>query len=315
MSKRSALGKGLGALIPAGEDRPADDIFPGADSAPGAFPQGSVREVPVDAIAPNPHQPRQRIDPEALSELAASITEHGLIQPLVVSLTVSDTVVEDQGLHRSPTGPQYTLIAGERRLRAARQAGLTTVPAIVKEATPEEMLELALVENIQRADLNPLEEAGAYHQLAETFGLTQQEIADKVGKNRVSVANALRLLRLPEFCQSMLANGQISEGHARAMLALEDDEELMQRALKTVIRQQLNVRQTEELVRRLRTLPTSAKATRTVPPETRALETEFAQALGTKVNLSRSKRGGRLTIHFYSEEELQGLYDILVQRS
>jgi ParB family chromosome partitioning protein len=315
MSKRSALGKGLGALIPSGEDRPADEIFSGAESPTGAFPQGSVREVPVDAIAPNPHQPRQQIDPEALAELAASIVEHGLIQPLVVSMTVSDTAVEDQSLHRSLTGPQYTLIAGERRLRAARQAGLATVPAIVKEATPEEMLELALVENIQRADLNPLEEAGAYHQLAEIFGLTQQEIADKVGKNRVSVANALRLLRLPEFCQSMLANGQISEGHARAMLALEDDEELMQRALKTVIRQQLSVRQTEELVRRLRTLPASPKATRTVPPETRALESEFAQALGTKVNLSRSKKGGRLTIHFYSEEELQGLYEILVQRS
>ena len=320
MSKRSALGKGLGALIPAGGDRPLEEAF--FDSAPGDSKPGGIREVPVAAILPNPHQPRQQIDPEALAELAASIAEHGLIQPLIVSmagLDAADRSPADPGAIETQTearqtGVRYTLIAGERRLRAARQAGLTTVPVIVKEATPEEMLELALVENIQRADLNPLEEATAYHQLSELFGLTQQEIADKVGKNRVSVANALRLLRLPDFCQSMLANGQISEGHARAMLALEDDEELMQRALKTVIKQHLNVRQTEEWVRRLRTLPASPKATRTVPPETRALETEFAQALGTKVSLSRSKKGGRLTIHFYSEEELQGLYEIMVQR-
>ena len=309
MSKRSALGKGLGALIPDSDDRPAQDLFAIEDSLATAASQGNIREVPVEAIAPNPHQPRHHIEPETLTELAASIAEHGLIQPLVVSTAVPDTAFDETG-----TKPQYTLIAGERRLRAARQAGMATVPVIVKEATPQEMLELALVENIQRADLNPLEEAAAYRQLTEIFGLTQQEIADKVGKNRVSVANALRLLRLPEFCQSMLANGQISEGHARAMLALEDDEELMQRALKSVIKQHLSVRQTEELVRRLRTLPASPKATRTVAPETRALETEFAQALGTKVNLSRSKKGGRLTIHFYSEEELQGLYEILVER-
>ena len=300
MSKRSALGKGLGALIPPGEGI----LGEGQSLALDDSPRG-VREVPVDAIAPNPHQPRQHLDRETLAELAASINEHGVIQPLVVS-----TSVPDIGL-----GAEYTLIAGERRLRAAKLAGLDTVPVIVKEATPEEMLELALVENIQRADLNPLEEAAAYQQLGEVFGLTQQEIADKVGKNRVSVANALRLLRLPTFCQSVLANGQISEGHARALLGLEDDEELMHRALKTVIKQQLNVRQTEELVRRLRTLPASPKATRTISPETRALETEFAQALSTKVSLTRSKKGGRLTIHFYSEEELQGLYEILVQRS
>jgi ParB family chromosome partitioning protein len=287
-------------LIPPGGRIPGEGESPIQDDSPSG-----VREVPVDAICPNPHQPRQHLDPETLAELAASIGEHGLIQPLVVSTSVPDIG------HNA----EYTLIAGERRLRAAKLAGLDTVPVIVKEATPEEMLELALVENIQRADLNPLEEAAAYQQLGEVFGLTQQEIADKVGKNRVSVANALRLLRLPAFCQSVLANGQISEGHARALLGLEGDEEMMQRALKTVIKQQLNVRQTEELVRRLRTLPASPKATRTVPPETRALETEFTQALGTKVNLTRSKKGGRLTIHFYSEEELQGLYEILVQRS
>lgn len=284
MSKKRALGRGLDALIPTGESAPTH-----------------LQQVPVEAIVPNPHQPRQHMDPEALQELASSIKEHGLIQPLIVS-------------ERMP-GLDYQLIAGERRLEAARLAGLDVVPVLVKEATPEQMLELALVENIQRADLNPLEEAAAYQHLTETFGLTQQEVADKVGKNRVSVANALRLLRLPDFCQSVLAAGQISEGHARALLGLEDDEEMLKRALKAIIKQGLSVRQTEELVRRLRTGPGSPKATRTRPPETRALETEFAQALGTKVSLARSKKGGRLTIHFYSEEELQGLYELLVQRS
>ena len=290
MSKKRALGRGLESLIPS-----AGAL--GDDAA-------SVLQIPLDEIAPNPQQPRQRLDPEALRELAASIREHGLIQPLIVSEAGPD----------APPGIHYHLIAGERRLEAARLVPLEAVPAIVKEATPQQMLELALVENIQRADLNPLEEAAAYQHLADDFHLTQQEIADRVGKNRVSIANALRLLRLPDFCRGVLANGQISEGHARALLALEDDLETMRHALNRVISQQLSVRQTEELARRLRSAPASPKATRAVAPETRALETEFAQALGTKVRLQRSKRGGRLTIHFYSEEELEALYEVLVLR-
>ena len=282
MGRRSGLGRGLSALIPETEE-----------PAPG------LAQVPVSVIVPNPMQPRTTVDAEALAELAASIREHGMIQPLIVT----------------QQGPeQYQLIAGERRLRAARMAGLVQVPVVVKEATPQQALEMALVENIQRADLNPLEEASAFQHLVDDFGLTQQEIADRVGKNRVSIANALRLLRLPDFCKGVLANGQISEGHARALLALEDDLEAVRHALRQVIAQQLSVRQTEELVRRLRSSPASPKATRTVAPETRALEGEFAQALGTKVRLQRSKRGGRLTIHFYSEEELEALYEILVQR-
>lgn len=287
MSKKRALGRGLEALIPS-----TGDSYSG------------LRQVPVDVIAPNPHQPRQRLDPDALAELAASIQEHGLIQPLIVSEALED----------APPGCEYQLIAGERRLKAAKLAGLERVPVIVKEATPEQMLEMALVENLQRADLNPLEEAAAYQQLSDEFGLTQQEIAEKVGKGRVSVANAMRLLRLPDFVKSVLANEQISEGHARALLGLEDDLEVMKHALKRAIEQRLNVRQTEELVRRLRTSPASPKARRTVSPETRALESEFARALGTKVNLVRSKKGGRLTIHFYSEEELQALYDRLIEQ-
>jgi ParB family chromosome partitioning protein len=304
MSKRSALGKGLGALIPEGAGLSPQAETPAQESA-----AAQVREVPVDVIALNPHQPRHHLDPEALNELAASIREHGLIQPLVVSSSVQGVPIE-----ATSRPAQYTVIAGERRLRASVLAGLETVPVLVKEATPREMLELALVENIQRADLNPLEEAGAYQQLIDVFGLTQQQIADQVGKNRVSVANALRLLQLPDFGQDALASGQISEGHARALLGLKENTDLMQQALATVIKQQLSVRQTEELVRRWRTEPASPKATRTVSPETRALETEFSKALGTKVDLSRSKKGGRLTIHFYSDEELQSLYDMMVQR-
>ena len=303
MSKRSALGRGLGALIPE-ESGLAQEPAPPQESD-----SAQIRDVPVDVIALNPHQPRHHMDAEALNELAASIAEHGLIQPLVVSNAVQGVPVQD------PSRPvQYTLIAGERRLRASKLAGLETVPVLVKEATPREMLELALVENIQRADLNPLEEAGAYQQLSEVFGLTQQEIADQVGKSRVSVANALRLLQLPDFCQDALAAEQISEGHARALLGLKENPDQMRQALAVVIKQQLSVRQTEELVRRWRTEPPSPKATRTVAPETRALETEFAKALGTKVDLSRSKKGGRLTIHFYSDEELQSLYELMVGR-
>ena len=234
MSKRSALGRGLGALIPEGAGLPLQEEPPAADRT-----TARIREVPVDVIALNPHQPRHQIDPEALRELAASIQEHGLIQPLVVSSSV-------QGVSAEATlrPAQYTLIAGERRLRASKLAGLETVPVLVKEATPREMLELALVENIQRADLNPLEEALAYQQLSDIFGLTQQEIATQVGKNRVSVANALRLLQLPDFCQDALASGQISEGHARALLGLKENTDLMRQALGTVIKQQLNVRHT-----------------------------------------------------------------------
>jgi ParB family chromosome partitioning protein len=289
MSKKRALGRGLESLIPSG-----DLLGPDA---------GTVLQVPVDEIAPNPRQPRQYLDPEALRELAASLQAHGMIQPLIVS---------EAGPGAEP-GIQYYLIAGERRLEAAKLIELEAVPAIVKEATPQQMLELALVENIQRADLNPLEEAAAYEHLGEEFGLTQQEIADRVGKNRVSIANALRLLRLPDFCKGVLASGQISEGHARALLGLEDDLEAMRHALKQTIAGQLSVRQTEELVRRLRSSPASPKATRTVAPETRALEGEFARALGTKVRLRRSSRGGHLTIHFYSDEELDTLYELLVQ--
>ena len=279
MAKKRGLGKGLGALIPVSETGPT--------------------EVPVDAIAPNPMQPRQDLDLEALEELAASIREHGLIQPLIVS-QVSD--VEAQ---------PYQLIAGERRLEAAKLADLTKVPVIIREASPQEMLELALVENIQRADLNPLEQATAYRHLMDDFGLTQEQVAERVGKSRVAVANSVRLLRLPDEIKGSLAQGQITEGHARAMLAL-DGPDGQRNVWKAIIGRGLNVRQTEELVRRLTAEPRPKRLGQPPSPETKALEDRFREALGTKVQLFRSKRGGRLVIHFYSEEDLQALCDLVV---
>jgi ParB family chromosome partitioning protein len=280
MAKKRGLGKGLGALIPVSETGPT--------------------EVPIDDIVPNPMQPRQGLDREALEELAASIREHGLIQPLIVS-QVPDT--EPQ---------RYQLIAGERRLEAAKLADLTKVPVIVREASPQEMLELALVENIQRADLNPLEQATAYRHLIDDFGLTQDQVAERVGKSRVAVANSVRLLRLPDEIKGSLAQGQITEGHARAMLAL-DGPDGQRNVWKAVLGRGLNVRQTEEMVRRLTAGPRPKRLEQPPSPETKALEDRFREALGTKVQLFRSKHGGRLVIHFYSEEDLQALYELMVR--
>ena len=278
MAKKRGLGKGLGALIPVSETGPT--------------------ELPVDAISPNPLQPRQKIAPEELAELAASISEHGLIQPLIVS-QVSDAEAR-----------RYQLIAGERRLEAAKLAGLTKVAVVIREATPQEMLELALVENIQRADLNPLEQATAYRHLMDDFGLTQEQVAERVGKSRVAVANSVRLLRLPDEIKSSLAQGQITEGHARAILALDQPDE-QRKIWEEVLKRGLNVRQTEETVRRLVAGPRPKRPDQSSSPETRALEDRFRETLGTKVQLYRSKRGGRLVIHFYSEEDLQTLYELI----
>ncbi len=294
---KHGLGRGLGALIP--------PITP-TEQMPG------VRQAQVAAIVPNPMQPRHRFDPEALRELSDSIKEHGLIQPLIVTPAPDSTEL----------APRYQLIAGERRWQAAKLAGLVSVPVVVRGASPQEMLELALVENIQRADLNPLEEANAYRQLMSDFGLTQEEVAGKVGKNRTTVANALRLLKLPSEIQKEIAEETISEGHARAILTVNDD--LKQRQLlRMVIEQGLSVRQTEESARRFNEQPsTSERAKRSsgsrssgereMPAATRALESDFRSALGTKVQVFRSRKGGKIVIHFYSEEELEAIYDKIV---
>ena len=280
--KRGGLGRGLDALIPSGEPTPG------------------LKRVSIEAIVPNPRQPRTVFDPEALQELADSIRQLGLIQPPIVQqVQASDGLV---------SAPRYQLITGERRWRAARLAGLQHVDVIVKEATPQEMLELALVENIQRADLNPLEEAQAYQQLADEFGLTQERIAERVGRSRVSVANTMRLLRLPQEVKEALVAARISEGHARALLMLDDEDEQLL-VLRTTIKKRLSVRQTEELVRRLQMATQTADRQRSRSPETESLEREFRDGLGTRVDLFRSRKGGRLVIHFYSEEDLQALYE------
>ncbi len=297
---KHGLGRGLGALIP-----------PGTATA---LAQG-VREIEAELIVPNPRQPRHKIDTDALNGLADSIKEHGLIQPLIV--TPAPESVEG--------APRYQLIAGERRWAAAKLAGLERVPVIVRGATPQEMLELALVENIQRADLNPLEEAAAYRSLMDDFGLTQEEVADRVGKNRTTVSNALRLLKLPLDIQGALADESISEGHARAILTVTDEPK--QKALvKAVIDHGLSVRQTEEAARRANEPPKrkaamSAKSSsrrsreeREIPAATRGLEEDFRKALGTKVQVSRSRRGGKIVIYFYSEEEMASIYDKIVGR-
>lgn len=280
---RGGLGRGLEALIPSGPT------------------PGGLRRVSLDAITPNPHQPRSVFDPEALQELADSIREVGLIQPLIVQ-----QVSTGEG-----TPPRYQLITGERRWRASRLAGLQHIDVIVKDATPQETLELALVENIQRADLNPLEEAVAYQQLADEFGLTQERIAERVGRSRVSITNTLRLLRLPERIKMALMQGEITEGHARTLLMLDDEEEQLL-ALRTVVKRQLSVRQTEELVRRLEAATGVGERTPSRSPESEALEGQFREVLGTKVDLFRSRKGGRLVIHFYSEEDLQALFERIV---
>jgi ParB family chromosome partitioning protein len=297
------LGKGLGALIPSGAAVP-----PAAEQV---HPTGAgVQEVPVTDIVPNPRQPRSAIAPETLAELAASIRAHGLIQPLIVTRA-----------HAADKAP-YQLIAGERRWRAAQLAGLKTVPVLIKEATPQQVLELALVENIQRADLNALEEAVAYQSLIAEFGLSQHEVADRVGKSRAAVANILRLQRLPDRVKGLLIEGALSEGHARALLALDDDDAIL-RAAEQVVARELTVRQTEELVRRLQAVAEAIQAvtgTANAPDDpdvsyTKRLEDAFRGALGTKVALSRGRRGGKLVIHFYSDEELNSIYEQIVRQN
>lgn len=314
--KRGGLGRGLGALIPT----TVPDVYvePSAievepSEVPAQVEPAVVEEiivirptgllhVPVGSISPNPHQPRQSINQDKLEELAASIREHGIIQPIVVT---------------SHGNSRYSLIAGERRWRAAQLAGLEEVPVVIKEATTGEQLQLALVENIQRADLNPLEAAYAYKSLIDDFGLTQEAVADRVGKSRITVTNALRLLRLPAQVLESLSLGMIEEGHARALLQVPDEERML-RLLEHTVAEGLNVRQVEALARRLAQTPVhESELPQPIPaPDlynaVRVLEDRFRDALGTKVQLSKSSRGGKLVIYFYSDEELDRIYGTIV---
>jgi ParB family chromosome partitioning protein len=277
MPQKTGLGRGLGALIPIGEKVETED---------------SVILVPVEKVLPNPRQPRRMVHPEELEELTASIREHGVLQPLIA------TIGETDG--------QYILIAGERRLQAARLAGLTAVPVLVHQATDQQRLELAIIENVQRSDLSALEEAEAYRQLAEDFHLSHEEIARCVGKNRVTVTNTLRLLRLPDSVKNALIENRITEGHARALLALTTGE-AQTAALRTVIKQELNVRQTEELVRKLCGEKPKPKPKPSTSSDVVEMEERLRSSLGTKVNLRSGRKGGSITIYYYSNEELDAL--------
>ncbi len=283
MTKRRGLGRGLNSLIPpAGESEQAEN---------------GLRLVAVEAISPNPHQPRSSMDEVKLAELADSIQEHGLIQPLVV---------------RQASGDRYTLIAGERRWRAAALAGLQKVPVVVKDATPQAMLEMALIENIQRDDLNALEEALAYQQLINEFGLTQEEVAKRVGKSRPTVANVVRLLNLPENIQAAIAEGKISGAHARALLPLPTPE-AQSAVMKIILKRDLSVRQVEAIVKKMLSgEKPKPKPVTNLPPELTALEEQFRQSLGTKVNIQHGPKGGKVIIHYYSDEELQNIYEAIV---
>ncbi len=277
---RRALGRGLETLLP------------GAPASPDqatAMPTG-VLTVRTAEITANPEQPRRRFDPDALGALAESIRRHGLLQPLVV--------------RREAHG--YELIAGERRLRAAQRAGLEEVPVVVREATPPERLELALIENLQREDLTALEEAEAYRQLIEVYGLTQEEIAQRVGKSRPAIANALRLLSLPDSVKAQLESGELTPGHARAVLAVEGEESRVAFA-REITSQKLPKSEAERLVRARRPTAEARQASTRRDPHWRALADELTRGLGTRVRIARRNRGGTIEIEFYSDAELERL--------
>jgi ParB family chromosome partitioning protein len=279
MAQRTGLGKGLDALIPAG-----------GKNQPAAGGAGGIQHVAVEAIRPNPRQPRIHFKEEELAELAASIREHGVIQPLIATPKSDGT---------------YTLIAGERRWQASRKAGLRTVPVITRQASNQELIEIALIENVQRADLNSLEEAEAYRQLVEEFGLSHE-----VGKSRVAVTNTLRLLGLADIVKQALVDGRLTEGHARALLALST-QKAQASALQIVLNLSFNVRQTEEYVRKLAgQKPIKAKKP-TRNADVNDVEKRLQHSLGTKVSLKHGKRGGTVTIYYYSGEELNALLEKL----
>jgi ParB family transcriptional regulator, chromosome partitioning protein len=276
--RQHALGRGLAALIPQRAH------------------ETSTTDIPIGRISPNPRQPRQRIDEGELEQLAGSIREHGVLQPILVTETLDG----------------YQLVAGERRFRASKLAGLDRIPAIVRQLADRDQLEVALVENLQRQDLGPMEEAHAFRSLMDEFAMSQDAVANRVGRARSTVANTLRLLELDQTVQAAVADGSISEGHARALGGLAPEQQ--GRLIRTVIEAGLSVRQTEELVRRLREPRATSLAdpNKRSDPELERVEEDLRRALGTKVTLARSRRGGRIIIEYYSDEELGQLYDRLI---
>jgi ParB family transcriptional regulator, chromosome partitioning protein len=283
MAQRKALGRGLNALLGT-PDLETDQL----------------REIDTDRIIPNSHQPRKNFDEDALNELANSIREHGIVQPIVVRPL-------DDGF--------FELIAGERRWRASQRAGLARLPAVVREAGDDSALELALIENLQREDLNPMEEAQAYERLITDFGLTQEEVARRVGKNRATIANMLRLLRLPPEVQQWLRENRLTTGHAKALLSLSDLDAILDSA-KKIIQGSYSVRQAETLVARyanssLKDDPAGGRGA--VDPNVKAAIHALEQALGTKVTVQESGGKGKIELHFYSFEEMNRLYEGLLR--
>lgn len=282
MQQRKALGKGLGltALVP-----------------PAEPPKGDIREIEIGKIIPNRYQPRQYFDPEALASLAASLKSHGLIQPITV---------------RKEENGRFELIAGERRWRAAQLAGLAAIPAIVKPVQDQELMEWALLENVQREDLNPIEKAQAYQKLISEFSLTQEAIASRMGIDRSSVANFLRLLLLPESLWGSIADGVLTMGHAKALLSLERKEDQL-RLAEEIKAKGWSVRQVEALVQKMKRegRPEPSKAPRSAAPEAAELENRLRLALGTKVRLVQQGKGGEIRIEYYSFEDLDRILEKL----
>ena len=271
------LGRGLRALIPEVEPERTE---------------GDVQQIPLELIEPNPYQPRQHFDEEKLQELAQSIAELGLLEPVVVRRT----------------GQTYQLIAGERRVRAARIAGLSEVPALVKDFGDLEVMQVALIENLQREDLNPIEEAEGYQRLIEEFGFTQSQAAQAVGRKRSSIANALRLLNLEESEKQMVREGQLSVGHAKVLLGVANKKKRAELA-KKVVSEDLSVRQLEELVKKPERVPRGTAKMRS--PELVQLEEDLQRRFGTKVTVTYKKGAGRISIEYYSDEELERLLELI----
>jgi len=278
MAPRRALGRGLSALIPGGEER-------------------GLAEVPLERIAPNAFQPRKRFDDQKLRDLAQSIKAHGVLSPVI--------------LREGREG--YELVAGERRLRAAKLAGLKAIPAVVREVSDAGMLELALVENVQREDLNPLEEAEVYRRLLEEFHLTQEELADRIGKDRSSITNALRLLNLPKKIQEDLVAGVLTEGHARAILGVKGEAAQL-KVRDRIVKGRLSVRAAEGLVKKVRPKPVG-RAKASADPDLQALEEAFRHALGTKVRILKKGKGGVVEIDYYSSEDLERIAEVICERT
>ncbi len=284
MAQRKALGRGLSALL----------------GTPDLETPESLREIDIDRILPNSHQPRKNFDEAALNELSDSIREHGVVQPVVVRPL-------DDGF--------FQLIAGERRWRASQRAGLYRIPAVIREAGEHDALELALIENLQREDLNPIEEAQAYERLISDFGLTQEDVARRVGKNRATIANMLRLLRLPTEVQQWLRENRLTTGHAKALLSLSDLNAILDSARK-IIQGNYSVRQAEMLVSRYTTdggLKEDAVAAETGDPNVKAAIHALEQVLGTKVTVHESGGKGKIEIHFFSLEEMNRMYEGLLR--